>query len=97
MKNRQWLLACRPHGAIQDSDFSFVETDSPIMTRLASSATSFGGATPMRKMQSFLPPITVVSSPTVTICAPTIFQARTNGGFTMRLRSVAVEVLSFSQ
>ena len=29
MKNRQWLLARRPHGAIQDSDFSFVETDAP--------------------------------------------------------------------
>ena len=27
MKNRQWLLARRPHGAIQDSDFNFVETD----------------------------------------------------------------------
>ena len=29
MKNRQWLLAQRPHGAIQDSDFNFVETDAP--------------------------------------------------------------------
>ena len=29
MKNRQWLLARRPHGAIQDSDFTFVETDVP--------------------------------------------------------------------
>jgi NADPH-dependent curcumin reductase len=29
MKNRQWLLARRPHGAIQDSDFNFVETDTP--------------------------------------------------------------------
>ncbi len=29
MKNRQWLLARRPHGAIQDSDFDFVETDIP--------------------------------------------------------------------
>ena len=29
MKNRQWLLARRPHGAIQDSDFKFVETDAP--------------------------------------------------------------------
>jgi NADPH-dependent curcumin reductase CurA len=29
MKNRQWLLARRPHGAIQDSDFQFVETDAP--------------------------------------------------------------------
>jgi NADPH-dependent curcumin reductase CurA len=29
MKNRQWLLARRPHGAIQDSDFSFVEADAP--------------------------------------------------------------------
>jgi NADPH-dependent curcumin reductase CurA len=29
MKNRQWLLARRPHGAIQDSDFTFVETDAP--------------------------------------------------------------------
>ena len=27
MKNRQWLLARRPYGAIQDSDFNFVETD----------------------------------------------------------------------
>src|ERR1700722_4260539 len=25
MKNRQWLLARRPRGAIQDSDFNFVE------------------------------------------------------------------------
>ena len=29
MKNRQWLLARRPHGAIQDSDFQFVDTDAP--------------------------------------------------------------------
>jgi len=29
MKNRQWLLARRPHGAIQDNDFQFVETDVP--------------------------------------------------------------------
>jgi NADPH-dependent curcumin reductase CurA len=29
MKNRQRLLARRPHGAIQDSDFNFVETDAP--------------------------------------------------------------------
>src|SRR5271166_4757856 len=29
MKNRQWLLARRPHGAIQDSDFDFVEIDAP--------------------------------------------------------------------
>ena len=29
MKNRQWLLARRPQGMIQDSDFSFVETDAP--------------------------------------------------------------------
>jgi NADPH-dependent curcumin reductase len=29
MKNRQWLLARRPHGMIQDSDFNFVETDAP--------------------------------------------------------------------
>ena len=29
MKNRQWLLARRPHGAVQDSDFQFVETDVP--------------------------------------------------------------------
>ena len=29
MKNRQWLLARRPQGAIQDSDFNFVETDAP--------------------------------------------------------------------
>jgi NADPH-dependent curcumin reductase CurA len=29
MKNRQWTLARRPKGAIQDSDFSFVETDLP--------------------------------------------------------------------
>ena len=29
MKNRQWLLARRPEGAIQDSDFNFVETDAP--------------------------------------------------------------------
>jgi NADPH-dependent curcumin reductase CurA len=29
MKNRQWLLACRPEGALKDSDFSFVETEVP--------------------------------------------------------------------
>ncbi len=29
MKNRQWLLARRPHGAIEDRDFTFVETDVP--------------------------------------------------------------------
>ena len=29
MKNRQWLLARRPDGAIKDSDFDFVETDTP--------------------------------------------------------------------
>src|SRR3974390_207585 len=29
MKNRQWLLARRPQGAIRDSDFNFVETDAP--------------------------------------------------------------------
>jgi hypothetical protein len=29
MKNRQWLLAQRPDGAIQDSDFKLVETDLP--------------------------------------------------------------------
>ena len=29
MKNRQWLLARRPQGMIQDSDFNFVETDVP--------------------------------------------------------------------
>ena len=29
MKNRQWLLARRPQGAIEDSDFQFVETDAP--------------------------------------------------------------------
>lgn len=29
MKNRQWLLTRRPHGAIQDSDFQFVEADLP--------------------------------------------------------------------
>jgi len=29
MKNRQWLLARRPQGAIQDSDFNYVETDIP--------------------------------------------------------------------
>src|ERR1700733_15035382 len=27
MKNRQWLLARRPEGVIQDSDFNFVETE----------------------------------------------------------------------
>jgi NADPH-dependent curcumin reductase len=30
MKNRQWLLACRPDGAIKDSDFNLVETEAPI-------------------------------------------------------------------
>jgi NADPH-dependent curcumin reductase CurA len=30
MKNRQWLLARRPEGAIKDSDFDFVETEAPI-------------------------------------------------------------------
>src|SRR5271170_8091996 len=30
MKNRQWLLARRPNGAIQDSDFNLVETEAPI-------------------------------------------------------------------
>jgi NADPH-dependent curcumin reductase len=30
MKNRQWLLARRPDGAIKDSDFNFVETEAPI-------------------------------------------------------------------
>jgi len=29
VKNRQWLLARRPKGAIQDSDFNFVETEVP--------------------------------------------------------------------
>ena len=29
MKNRQWLLARRPHGALQDSDFDLVESDVP--------------------------------------------------------------------
>jgi len=29
MRNRQWLLARRPQGMIQDSDFNFVETDVP--------------------------------------------------------------------
>ena len=31
MKNRQWLLARRPQGAIQDTDFNFVETDVPAL------------------------------------------------------------------
>jgi NADPH-dependent curcumin reductase len=31
MKNRQWLLARRPLGTIQDSDFNFVETDVPAL------------------------------------------------------------------
>src|SRR5271166_930731 len=31
MKNRQWLLARRPQGGIQDSDFNFVETDVPAL------------------------------------------------------------------
>ena len=30
MKNRQWLLARRPQGAIQDSDFNLVETEAPM-------------------------------------------------------------------
>ena len=30
MKNRQWLLARRPNGAIKDSDFNLVETEAPI-------------------------------------------------------------------
>src|SRR5271166_730811 len=29
MKNRQWLLARRPQGEIEDGDFQFVETDAP--------------------------------------------------------------------
>ncbi|HEY1782785.1 MAG TPA: NADP-dependent oxidoreductase [Roseiarcus sp.] len=29
MKNRQWLLARRPEGAIKDSDFDLVETEAP--------------------------------------------------------------------
>ena len=29
MKNRQWLLARRPQGAIQDRDFNLVEVDAP--------------------------------------------------------------------
>ncbi len=29
MKNRQWLLARRPQGAIEDDDFQFVEADAP--------------------------------------------------------------------
>jgi NADPH-dependent curcumin reductase CurA len=29
MKNRQWLLARRPDGALEHSDFDFVETDAP--------------------------------------------------------------------
>ena len=29
MKNRQWLLAKRPDGALRDSDFTFVETEAP--------------------------------------------------------------------
>jgi NADPH-dependent curcumin reductase CurA len=29
MKNRRWLLARRPEGALKDSDFSFVETEAP--------------------------------------------------------------------
>jgi NADPH-dependent curcumin reductase CurA len=31
MKNRQWLLARRPQGAIQDSDFNYVETEVPTL------------------------------------------------------------------
>jgi NADPH-dependent curcumin reductase len=31
MKNRQWLLAQRPNGAIRDSDFKFVEADVPAL------------------------------------------------------------------
>ena len=30
MKNRQWLLARRPQGALQTEDFKFVETEAPI-------------------------------------------------------------------
>ncbi len=29
MKNRQWLLARRPEGAIKDTDFDFVESEAP--------------------------------------------------------------------
>ena len=29
MKNRQWLLARRPDGALKDSDFTFVEAEAP--------------------------------------------------------------------
>jgi NADPH-dependent curcumin reductase CurA len=29
MKNRQWLLARRPDGALKDSDFTFIETEAP--------------------------------------------------------------------
>ena len=29
MKNRQWMLARRPEGALKDSDFTFVETEVP--------------------------------------------------------------------
>ena len=31
MKNRQWVLARRPQGSIQDSDFNFIETDVPAL------------------------------------------------------------------
>jgi NADPH-dependent curcumin reductase CurA len=31
MKNRQWLLARRPEGALKDSDFTFVESDVPAL------------------------------------------------------------------
>jgi NADPH-dependent curcumin reductase CurA len=31
MKNRQWVLARRPEGAIKDSDFNFVETEVPAL------------------------------------------------------------------
>ncbi len=29
MKNRQWMLARRPEGALKDSDFTFIETEAP--------------------------------------------------------------------
>jgi NADPH-dependent curcumin reductase len=29
LKNRQWLLARRPDGALKDSDFTFVEAEAP--------------------------------------------------------------------
>ena len=31
MKNRQWLLARRPEGALSDNDFTFVETEPPAL------------------------------------------------------------------